>query len=189
MKRECDSGGVAAGRIGIGPKRVHHIATADIAFLVLSEGDRYLATTIGMAPVMPHAAQCWCDVIRVGAIIFRREGDVGLLFSARLRCECADCLSVATVQPHLVTSILRKGDSLSAATLQSVSNIVGEAAAIRLRVRRADGDRHHGRSSPGAVLARVEAIGGERMSDHRFAFKVLPAHATSIQAVGDFIRR
>jgi hypothetical protein len=168
---------------------LHHVAAEDIAFLILCKGDRYLPTPIGMAPVVSHTAQCRSDVIRVGAIIFRREGDVRLLFCAWLRCERSYCLSVSAIQSYFVAAILRKGDSLSASTFQSVGDIIGETTAIRLCVRCADGDWHHGRSTPGAVFARVEAIGGERMSDQRLAFKVLPAHASGIQATRQFIGR
>jgi hypothetical protein len=56
-------------------------------------------------------------------------------------------------------------------------------------MRGTDGDRHDGRSAPGAVFARVEAIGGERMSDQRLHLKVLPAHASGIQAMRQFIGR
>ena len=142
-----------------------------------------------MASVMPHATQRRRNVTRVGAGILCGEGNIRLLFGSPLCSQSTNRFAIAAIQPHLVTSILCKGDSLSAAALQSVRNIIGEAAAIGLRVRGTNGDRHDGRSAPGAVFARVEAIGGERVSDHRLALEVLPAHASGIQAMRDFIGR
>src|ERR1700733_12349071 len=188
MKCEGDSGSIASSGIGVGAKRLHHIAAEDIAFLVLREGYGYLSATVGVAAVVSHATQRRRNVTRVGAGIFRRKGDIRLLFRSPLCGQGTNGFAISAVQPHLVPSVLRKGDSLSAATLQSVSNIIGEATAIGLRVRRADSDRHNGRSTPGAVFARVETIGGERMSDQRFCLKVLPTHAASIQTMGYLIR-
>ena len=71
-----------------------------VTFLVLREGDRYLTTSIGMAPVMPHTTQCRCDVICVSAVIFRGEGDIGLLFCAWLRSQRSDCLSVSAMESY-----------------------------------------------------------------------------------------
>lgn len=82
----------------------------------------------------PHTTQCRCDVICVGTIIFSGEGNVGLLLCARLCRECPNCLSVSAMQSHFISAVLCKGDSLSASTLQSVCNVIGEAAAIGLRM-------------------------------------------------------
>ncbi len=51
-------------------------------------------------------------------------------------------------------------------------------------MRSADGDWHHWRTTPGAILTCIEAIGGERVGDECFCLIVLPAHASGIQAVG-----
>ena len=75
------------------------------------------------------------------------------------RCQRADRLAIPAMQPNLVATVLRKGDSLSVAAFQSVSNIVGEATTIRPRVRCAYGDRHDGRPTPGPVFTGIEAIG------------------------------
>ena len=151
----------------------------------MREGYGYLSATVGVAAVVSHATQRRRNVTRVGAGILCGEGNIRLLFGSPLCGQGTNGFAVAAVQPHFITSILRKGDSLgTTAALQSVSNIIGEAAAIGLRVRGTNGDRHDGRSASGAVFACVEAIGGERVSDHCFAFKVLSAHATGIQAMG-----
>jgi hypothetical protein len=189
MKREGDSRSIAACGIRIRSKRLHHIAADDIAFLILCKGDRYLPTPIGTARIMPHAAQCRRNITRIGAVIFGSEGDIGLLFHSWPCRQRTYRFAISTMQSHFVTRVLRKGNSLSASALQSVSNIIGKTTAIRLCVRCADGDWHHGRSTPGSVFARIKAIGGERVSDQGLAFKVLPAHAAGIQAMEDFICR
>ncbi len=145
MKREGNGRRVAACRIRIGSQRVHDIPAAEVSVLALGEGDRYLASTVCVAAGIVHAAKGGRDMSAISSIIDRGEGHVGLLFGTGLRSERTDGFPVTSVQSHLVTSVLRKGDSLSTTTHQGMCHIIGEAAAIGLRVRSANGDRHHGR--------------------------------------------
>jgi len=97
MKRERNRRRVAACGIRVRAKRLHHIAAKNIAFLVLRGGDCYLATTVGMAPVMPHATQRRRNIAHIGAIVFRREGDIGLLLGSWLRRQRTNRFAISAV--------------------------------------------------------------------------------------------
>jgi hypothetical protein len=131
MKREGSGSRIAPGRVLARSKRVHHVAGQSVSRLVLREGDRYLAAAIGLAMVVPHAAQRRRNVARVGSMIFHGEGDIRLLFGSWLCRQRTYRFAIAANQPHLVTSVLREGDGLGAtAALQRVCNVIGEAVAV-----------------------------------------------------------
>jgi predicted amino acid dehydrogenase len=88
------------------------------------ESDCYgeLSTTIGMAGVVSHTAQRGRDLIRVGTVVFGREGDIAVAAAARGRTQARHlrwfrdraALSAAEVECN----------RLSTAALQSVRNAI-----------------------------------------------------------------
>src|SRR6185437_14467076 len=73
-------------------------------------------------------------------------------------------------------------DGLGGTTLQSVRYIIRKAAAIRLRVRRYDGNGNHRHAAPGAILRGIEAVCWERVGGQCFCLEILSTHPSGIQA-------